>query len=120
MAVTIKQRFIHMAPRKLRLVADVVRGASTDTAVAKLTVMPKIAANPILHAVKSAMSAARQQELTGQLIVAQIFVDEGPAMKRRILKSKGRATKMEHRMSHITVTLAPMPEKTIEKKAKKA
>ncbi len=104
MSVTIKQRFVHMAPRKLRLVADAVRGKNTDEAIMKLTVMPKIAAKPIQHAVKSAVSAAKKDG-DGPFTIATIYVDEGPALKRRIVRSRGRASRMEHRMSHITVTV---------------
>jgi large subunit ribosomal protein L22 len=105
MAVTVKQKFIHMAPRKLRLVADTVRGQGIDTALTSLLVSPRIAAKPVMHAIKSAANAAQSQNVTGNLMVKEIFVDEGPALKRRILKSRGRASRMEHRMSHITVTL---------------
>lgn len=120
MAVTIKQRFIHMAPRKLRLVADTVRGKSLDKAYATLAVMPKVAVRPVLHAIKSAASAAHQQQLSGNLTITAIYVDEGPAMKRRILKSRGRATRMEHRMSHLTVTVDATAPKAVTKKSVKA
>jgi large subunit ribosomal protein L22 len=120
MSVTIKQRFVHMTARKLRLVADTVRGKSTDKAIATLAIMPRAAAEPIQHAVKSAVSAAKQGKLEGALIISAIFVDEGPALKRRILKSRGRASRMEHRMSHITVTVDTAPEAPQQaKKAKK-
>jgi large subunit ribosomal protein L22 len=118
MAYTIRQKFIHMAPRKLRLVADLVRGKHTDTALAQLAVLPKIAAQPIKQAVKAAMNAAKQKQYDGQLVVASIFIDEGPAMKRRIIKSRGRASRMEHRMSHITVVVAEAPMPTSTKAAK--
>lgn len=110
MSVTIKQKFIHMAPRKLRLVADIVRGQGLDKALTNLMVTNRIAAKPVMHAIKSAANAAKDQNVTGNLMVKEIFVDEGPALKRRILKSKGRATRMEHRMSHITVVLDAMTE----------
>lgn len=106
MNVTVEQRFVHMAPRKLRLVADVVRGKSADEATATLTVMPRVAAKPVLMAIKAAVNAAKQKQQDGPFVVSAIFVNEGPAMKRRILKSRGRASRMEHRMSHISVTVA--------------
>ena len=118
MSYTIRQKFVHMAPRKLRLVADLVRGKQTDTALAQLAVLPKIAAKPITQAVKAAMNAAKQKQHEGQLVVASIFIDEGPAMKRRIIKSRGRATRMEHRMSHITVVVAEAPASAATKSAK--
>ncbi len=109
MSVTIKQRFIHMTARKLRLVADSVRGKSTDSAIAALTIMPKAAAAPVKQAVKAAISAAKAQNQEGKLVIAAIFIDEGPALKRRIMRSRGRSSRMEHRMSHITVTVDPEP-----------
>ncbi len=114
MSVKIQQKFIHMAPRKIRLVADTVRGQGLSAAMTSLLVVNRIAAKPVLHALKSAANAAQSQNVTGNLMVKEIFVDEGPALKRRILKSKGRATRMEHRMSHITVVL----DTAIEKPAK--
>ncbi len=113
MSVTVKQKFIHMPARKLRLVANLIRGKSTDRASLQLAGLPQVATEPIAKAIKSAQSAAKQQELNGPLVIAQIFIDEGPALKRRIMKSRGRASRMEHRMSHLTLTLdsAPQTEK---------
>lgn len=111
MSTTVKQRFIHMTARKLRLVADSVRGKSTDIALAELKLMPRAAAEPIAHAVRSAVASSNRQSPDQSLKIETIFVDDGPALKRRIFKSRGRATKMEHRMSHITLTVAPVTEK---------
>lgn len=118
MSVTVKQKFIHMAPRKLRLVADSVRGKAADAAYASLTIMPRAAAKPVMHAIKSAVAAAKQQDLGTSLVISAVFVDEGPALKRRIFRSRGRATRMEHRMSHLTLTVTPAQAKV--KQAKKA
>lgn len=106
MSITVKQRFVHMAPRKLRLVADAVRGKSVDQATDSLAIMNKVAAKTLSAAIRSAVTAAKSKNEEGNLIISSIFIDEGPAMKRRILKSRGRASRMEHRMSHITVTVA--------------
>lgn len=106
--VTIQQKFIHMAPRKLRLVADLVRGKNAAAAYSALAVLPKAASKPLQHAIKSAVTAAKQQNLGEDFTIATIFVDEGPALKRRIFRSRGRATRMEHRMSHLTLTVAPV------------
>lgn len=103
MQVSVTQRYIHMAPRKLRLVADTLRGKSVSVALAQLAVMPRVASTPIAHALRSLNSAARNKQVTGEIKIATITVDEGPAMKRRILISRGRATKMEHRMSHLHI-----------------
>ncbi len=99
-----------MAPRKLRLVADTVRGKTAVAASGILAVMPRAAVKPIGHAIKSAVSAAQQQtgSKTGDWLIKILTVDEGPAMKRRRMISRGRATPVEHRMSHITVSVEPV------------
>lgn len=110
MEPTVKQRFIHMTARKLRRVAGVVRGQNAEQAIAQLSVLPLVAAKPMAHAIKSALTAAKARDDNQQYVISLIHVDEGPAMKRRILKSRGRATRMEHRMSHISITLSPATE----------
>ncbi len=119
---TVKQRFIHMAPRKLRLIADAVRGQSLDRANAFLTVTPRVAAHPISAAIKSAVAAEKQTngDWSGDYIISTVFVDEGPALKRRILRGRGRSSKMEHRMSHLTLTIAPLPAPQPKKRAVKS
>lgn len=104
--VTVKQRFIHTPARKLRLIADVIRGASIEKAHNALAVMPKTGAKTMDQIVRSAESAARQGKLEGPLMIHAIYVDEGPALKRRVLAGRGRATSFEHRMSHVTLTVA--------------
>jgi large subunit ribosomal protein L22 len=110
MATTVKQRFIHMTARKLRRVAQIVKGQEANQALAHLSVLPLAAATPVAHAVKSALTAAEKNEPSQSHTIALIYVDEGPAMKRRIMKSRGRATRMEHRMSHLTVSLEPVTQ----------
>ena len=116
---TVKQRFIHMTARKLRLVADSVRGKSTDAAIASLSIMPKASAKPVLHAVKSAVAASKASN-ANNLVITTIYVDEGPAIKRRILRSRGRASRMEHRFSHLTLTVDTAESKSPSKKSAKA
>lgn len=111
MSSTVKQRFVHMTARKLRLVADMVRGKSTTSAITTLQVMPRVAAQPVLHAIKSAVNAEKNKQDGRPLLITSIMIDEGPALKRRILRSRGRASRMEHRMSHITVTVTPNENK---------
>jgi large subunit ribosomal protein L22 len=103
MQVSVTQRYIHMAPRKLRLIADTIRGKSVSVALAQLAVMPRAASTPIAHALRALNAAARTKQVNGDVKIATITVDEGPAMKRRILISRGRATRMEHRMSHLHI-----------------
>lgn len=118
---TVNQRFIHTGARKLRLIADVIRGKSIESAQKTLTVLPQRGAKTMAEIVKSAESAAKSQNIDGPLVIASVQVDEGPAMKRRVLAGRGRATRFEHRMSHVTLTVnSATPKPAPAKKEKKA
>lgn len=108
---TVKQRFIHTGARKLRLLADVIRGKELEKAKKVLAVLPQRGAKTMTEIVNSAESAAKSQSLEGNLIIHSICVDEGPAMKRRVLAGRGRAARFEHRMSHVTLTVTAQESK---------
>jgi large subunit ribosomal protein L22 len=117
--VTIKQRFIHTSARKLRLIADTIRGKSLDQAQATLAVLPQKGAQTMAAIVKTSAAAAKDSKLSGDLFIHTIHVDEGPAMKRRVLAGRGRSTRFEHRMSHVTLSVdvkAPTTAKTTKVK----
>lgn len=104
--VTIKQKFIHQAPRKLRLVSDMVRGLPAETAAAELNTLSQTASKEVRKAILAAIAAAKQQGLNAaSLFVSAIMVDEGPKMRRFIPLSKGRSSRILKRMSHVTVSL---------------
>lgn len=120
----VKQRFIHTGARKLRLIADVVRGMEVNRAHATLAVLPQRGAKTMAAILRSAQSAANDIKLDGTLVIQAVCVDEGPALKRRVLAGRGRSTVFEHRMSHVTMTLgaqsiaATKKTKTTRTKAK--
>lgn len=103
-------RGISMSPRKMRVVANLVRGKQVEAAVGLLDLMPKKAALIISKAVKSA--AANAEEKSGgdvsveDLRVAAITVDGGPIVKRWMPRSMGRANRINHRTSHLTVVVS--------------
>jgi large subunit ribosomal protein L22 len=119
--VTAKLRNLQMSPRKVRLVADLVRGASLQDAKVQLTFSTKNAARPILKLIKSAEANAdhNAQLDTSTLIVKAIMVNEGPTLKRFMPRAFGRATTLRKRMSHITVVLAGEEGKKVATKKKK-
>ena len=103
-------RGISMSPRKMRVVANLVRGKAVEEAVGLLDLMPKKAAQLISKAVKSA--AANAEEKSGgdvsveDLRIALISVDGGPIQKRWMPRSMGRANRINHRTSHLTVVVS--------------
>jgi large subunit ribosomal protein L22 len=103
-------RGISMSPRKMRVVANLVRGKNVEEAVGLLDLMPKKAARLISKAVKSA--AANAEEKSGgdvsveDLKIHAITVDGGPIIKRWMPRSMGRANRIQHRTSHLTVVVS--------------
>jgi large subunit ribosomal protein L22 len=101
---------ISMSPRKVRLVVDQIRGRSVNDAYAILQFSKKAAAGPISKTLRSAVANAqyRAQE-DGDVLdvdtlhVAEVFVDEGPTLRRWQARAMGRASPIRKRTSHITV-----------------
>ena len=98
-----------MSPRKMRVVANLVREKSVEEAVGMLELMPKKAARIIARAIKSAASNA--EVVSGgdvsveDIRIKTIAVDGGPVAKRWMPRSMGRANRINHRTSHLTVVV---------------
>ena len=98
-----------MSPRKMRVVAHLIRGKSGEEAVAFLDLMPKKAAGLISKAIKSA--AANAEDKSGgdasveDLRIHTIAVDGGPIAKRWMPRSMGRANRINHKTSHLTIVV---------------
>ena len=100
-------RYIRMSPRKVRLVADLIRGKGSEEALNILSFTKKAAAKIILKLLKSAIANATQKKTIDidRLFVKKITVDQGPTMKRFQPRALGRATMIRKRTSHITIVL---------------
>jgi large subunit ribosomal protein L22 len=99
-------RFARIAPRKARLVADLIRGRSVDDAMVQLEMSKKRAAWYIKAVLKSAIANAEEQEAAVQnLFVSESRVDEGPTIKRFQPKDRGRAHPINKRTSHIHIAV---------------
>lgn len=107
MNVTAHLRHLHMSPRKVRLVADLVRGLDVADADAQLMHLPKAAATPIRKLIHSAVANAEHnaQLSPENLFVAQIAVNQGPTAKRFRARAFGRAAVIRKRTSHVSVVL---------------
>jgi large subunit ribosomal protein L22 len=107
MEVTAIARHIRMSPRKVRLVADLVRGLDVDKAAAQLRFIQKAAAKPVLKVILSAAANAEHnfKRPAGGLYVKTIRVDGGPTLKRWRARAFGRAGSIRKRSCHIWVGL---------------
>ncbi len=107
MQVQAKLRYYRMAPRKTRLVTDMIKGMDVETALGVLNVTRKKCAPVIRKLVESAVANAdeRGDIDVDALYVRQAYVDEGPTMRRFMPRAMGRATRINKRSCHITVVL---------------
>lgn len=107
MEVKAKLKFVRIAPRKARLVADLIRGKGSEEALNLLTFTKKTAAKIIIKLLKSAIANATQKKNVDvdRLYIKKITVDQGPTMKRYQPRALGRATQIRKRTSHITIIL---------------
>lgn len=98
----------HQSPRKVRLVADLVRGKSVPTARAALSFLPKKAGPTIGKLLDSAVANARQQNGVdaSDLYIKTITVDKGVVTKRFRPFGRGRSGRINKEMSHIKLELA--------------
>ncbi len=105
--VTVTHKFIHTAPRKLRILSDMVRGLPADRAIAELSSLPKAGGQVVEKLIKAGVAAAREHGLqVANLVVASIMVDEGPRLRRFITMSRGRSERIHKQMSHLKLTLS--------------
>ncbi|PJE69778.1 MAG: 50S ribosomal protein L22 [Candidatus Staskawiczbacteria bacterium CG10_big_fil_rev_8_21_14_0_10_38_10] len=120
MEVIAKLRYLHITPRKVREVVDLIRGKKVDEAITLLEFLVKKPATPVLKLLKSAAASAQHNFKLDQssFYISKIFVDEGPKFKRWKPASRGRAATIIKRASHITLVLDEIEksEKTKEKK----
>ena len=118
-------RHLRIAPRKVRLVADLIRGKKAKQAKSLLEFSPQKSASILLKLLKSAIVSAKDvfQLEEKNLYISKITVDEGPKLKRWRPRSRGRAYEIQKKTSHVTLFLDGIEEggkKTQKIKKKKA
>lgn len=101
-------RRARISPQKVRLVADLVRGMRVEEAEQVLTYTEKKAAHIVKKVLLSAISNAEHNEGADidELKISEIYVDEGPTLKRGRARAKGRGAKILKRTSHITIKVS--------------
>jgi len=102
-----KLKYLHMAPRKVRLIADTLKGLPISEAEAQLLTRSQRVAGPLLKLLRSAIANAKNNAKldSNKLFVESIRVDQGPMLKRILPRAQGRTTPIQKKMSHITVVL---------------
>ena len=105
-------KYIRVSPRKARLVIDLIRGKKLREAEAILRFTPNRSAEAIAKVLKSAAANAENNLnlVKDELIVTKAYIDEGTSLKRFKPRSHGRADRMVHRTSHITVVVGTREE----------
>lgn len=100
-------RYLHMTPRKVRLLADLIRGKNAAQARQELRFTVKRAAGPLGKLLDSAIANARQQGGEGaqMLRIKAIRVDQGPKRRTFLPRAFGRVSPIDKRMSHVTLVL---------------
>ncbi|CEH30953.1 MULTISPECIES: 50S ribosomal protein L22 [Aneurinibacillus] len=101
-------RNIRIAPRKMRLVVDLIRGKQVGEAIAILKHTPK-ASSPVVEKVLMSAIANAEHNMNldaNNLVISKVFVDEGPTLKRFRPRAMGRASRINKRTSHVTVILS--------------
>lgn len=100
-------RHIRIAPRKIRIVVDLIRGKSVGEAFAILKFTPKVGADVVRKVLMSAVANAEHNYdmNVDDLYVSEGFVDQGPTLKRIHPRSRGQAFKILKRSSHVTLVV---------------
>jgi large subunit ribosomal protein L22 len=106
-------RHLRIAPRKVRAIADLVRGRPVGDALNLLKFTPKAAAKPVSKLLRSAVANAEQagDVDVDRLVVKTITVDQGASLRRFMPRAMGRATKILKKTSHVQVTLSDVAGK---------
>ncbi|WP_458415194.1 50S ribosomal protein L22 [Schinkia sp. CFF1] len=101
-------RTVRIAPRKARIVIDLIRGKQVGEAIAILRLTQRAASPVIEKVLKSAIANAEHnyEMNVNNLVISQAFVDEGPTLKRFRPRAQGRASAINKRTSHITVVVS--------------
>ena len=103
----VKLNYLRIAPRKVRSVADLVKGLSVNDAEAQLLVQARRPAKALLKLLRSAVANAKNNKRWNpdHLFIASIRVDGGPMLKRMLPRARGSASPIQKKMSNVTLVL---------------
>ena len=120
MAISAKIKYLRISPRKVRMVADLIRNKTVGEAEAILKFTTKKASKPLLKLLESSIANAKNnfKKDISSLYISSIMVDGGPILKRTMPRSRGTAFAIQKKTSHITIVLGEIGLKKEEKVAK--
>lgn len=105
--VTAKLNYLKIAPRKVRLVVNALKGLPIVEAEAQLLMRHRRSAPVILKLLRSAVANAKNKKLDlNKLIISSAIVNQGPIIKRFLPRAQGRATPLQKKTSHVVLTLS--------------
>ncbi len=106
-------RYLRIAPRKTRLMADVIRGLGVNEAEARLLLAAKRSSEPLLKLLRSAIANAKNNFKIdpAKLYVKAVSVDQGPKLSRWMPRARGSVSKIEKKTSHVNLVLGVSEEK---------
>ena len=97
-------KYVRTAPRKIRLLADMIRGRDVQEAMNLLRFTPKRASRLMEKLVRSAVANAEDNDMdVDSLFISSVSVDQGPTLKRWRARAMGRAVQIKKKTSHVTV-----------------
>lgn len=105
---TARLSHIRIAPRKMRVIAKLIRGQKVDTAINTLRFMNKAGSREFFKLLVSAVANAEDQgqDEVDEMVIRTVMVDQGPVLKRWRPRAQGRATRIQKKTSHVFVELA--------------
>jgi len=116
-----RARYVRATPMKVRRVVELIRGRSAEDALNVLRYAPQAASEPVAKVLASAVANAENNlDLDPETLwISQVYVDEGPTLKRFRPRAQGRAYRIRKRTSHITVEVESRPKPEPKKAAAK-
>ncbi|MEK7552357.1 MAG: 50S ribosomal protein L22 [Patescibacteria group bacterium] len=115
--ITAKLNDFRQSPRKMRLVASLLKGKNAERALVELSLLPKKSSAPLTKLIKSALANAKSQNVTADtLYIKRLSVDGGAILYRRRFRARGRVVPIRKRTSKVILVLG---EKTVSIKNKK-
>jgi large subunit ribosomal protein L22 len=106
---TAKLRYVRIAPRKLRVIANLIRGQKVSAAINSLRFLEKSGSRELFKLLVSAVANAEDQGEADvdELVVSKVMVDQGPVLKRWRPRAHGRATRILKKTSHVVLEVGP-------------
>jgi large subunit ribosomal protein L22 len=110
------EKYIRISSTKVKLVIDLIKDKSAEDAIDLLALTPRAAAVAVKKAVQSAVANAVENNKVKEenLFISNIYVNEGPTLKRFKPRARGRASRIRKRTSHITVIVSDGKAEKVE------